>query len=46
MRDLGGSVSVAAYEFCRRPEGQVQDVMEDEHLAIAAGAGADADRRR
>src|SRR5579864_872126 len=45
MSDFGGCVPVAADEFRRRPEGQVQDVVEHKHLAVAARAGANADRR-
>src|SRR6266700_6392500 len=41
MRDFSGSIAVAAHEFCRRAEGQVQDVVKDEHLAIAPWSSAD-----
>src|SRR6266567_7192437 len=43
MRDLGSGVAISPNEFCRRAEGQVQDVVEDEYLAVAAGARADTD---
>src|SRR5438445_9217897 len=45
VRDLGGSVAEAGYELCRRSEGEVQDVVKDEHLAIAARASAYANGR-
>jgi len=36
-------VGVAADEFGRRRKGQVEQVVEDENLAVAVGTGADAD---
>ena len=35
--------AVAADEFCRRREGEIDEIVEDEDLAIAVGTGADAD---
>ena len=46
LRDQRGGVSVAAYEFCRMPEREVDQVVEDQHLSIAIWPGANADRRR
>src|SRR5438309_616817 len=46
MRNLRGGVTVATHEFGRLLEGQVQDVVEDEHLTIAVRACTDADGRR
>ena len=44
FRDQGGGVSVAAHEFRGMPERQVDQGVEDQHLAIAIRAGPDADR--
>jgi hypothetical protein len=41
--DEGACVAVAADEFGRRREGEVQQIVEDEDLPIAAGTGANAD---
>src|SRR4029077_9838995 len=43
LRSQGGGVRVAANECCWMPERQVDEVMENQHLAIAIGAGADSD---
>src|SRR6266542_286922 len=45
MRDLRSSVAVAADKLCRRAEGQIQNVVEDEYLAIASGTRADSNGR-
>ena len=37
-----GGVSVAADEFGRRRKGEIDEIVEDENLAVAIGAGADA----
>jgi hypothetical protein len=39
----GGAVGILAAEFCGRTEGEVEEIVEDEDLAVAVGAGADAD---
>src|SRR5258708_10097180 len=46
MRDQGSRVSVAANEFCRLSESQVDEVVEDQHLAVAIRTSADANGRR
>jgi len=43
-RDDFGKIRVAACEFRRVAGGQSERVVDDEHLAIAIRAGADADR--
>src|SRR5258708_15931363 len=45
VREWCGSVAVVAHEFCWWPKGQIQDVVEDQHLPVTVGAGADADGR-
>src|SRR5579871_6196589 len=44
--DHGGGVAVAAHELGGRSERQVEQVVEDEYLAVALGAGANADGGR
>src|SRR5581483_11017766 len=46
MGDESGRISIASYELCGRPERQVQNVVENEYLAIALRSSANADRRR
>ncbi len=46
FRDQRGGVSIAANEFRRMSKRQVDQVVEDQHLAIAIRPGADADGRR
>jgi hypothetical protein len=41
--DQRAGVGIAAHKLGRRREGQVQQVVEDEDLAVAIGPGADAD---
>src|SRR5712691_9770445 len=43
VADQRGRVGIAAHKFGRWAEGQVQDVVEDEYLAIALRSSADAD---
>src|SRR5438876_7526018 len=43
VADQRGRVGIAAHKFGRWAEGQVQDVVEDEHLAIALRSSSDAD---
>src|SRR5271163_1927022 len=40
-----GRVAIAANELCRLREREIQNVVEDEHLAVAVRASADADSR-
>src|ERR1022692_2315877 len=46
IRDQRGRVPIAADKFCRMPKRQVDQIVEDQHLAIAIRASADANRRR
>ena len=43
MADLRRSVAIAAHELGGRRKRQVQNIVEDEYLAVAVRAGADAD---
>ena len=45
VADHRAQIGVAANELGRRREGQSQQIVEDQHLAIAIRAGADADGR-
>ena len=38
-------IGIAAHKLRRRSEGQIHQVVEDQDLSVAIGAGADADRR-
>src|SRR6266481_7820469 len=44
--DQGSRVPVAANEFCRLSERQIDEVVENQHLAVAIWTSADADSRR
>src|SRR3981081_3995824 len=44
-RDLFGKLGVSLDELGRLARGQAEHVVEHQHLAVRAGAGADADRR-
>src|SRR6266496_2001795 len=44
MRDLRSGVSIAANELSRRAKSQIQNVMQDQHLTIAARTCADSNR--
>src|SRR5260370_13230590 len=46
LRDQGSRVSVMANKFCRLSESQVDEVVEDQHLAVAIRTSADANGRR
>src|SRR5437879_5706844 len=46
VRDLGSRISVAAHKLSRCSESQVQDIVEDEHLAVATWPGANPYGRR
>ena len=43
LADQRAGVGVAADKFCRGREGEVEEIVEDEDLAVAIGSGADAD---
>ena len=39
-------VTIAMHELCRRPESQIKNIVNHQHLAIAVRPGSDADGRR
>src|SRR5271166_5576430 len=41
--DDGGGIAIAADKLGRRREGQVDEIVEDEDLSVAVGAGPDSD---
>ena len=41
--DERGGIGIAADKFGRRREGEADQIVEDENLAVAVGSGADAD---
>src|SRR5277367_1123518 len=42
-RNFGGKIRVLPHEFRSMARGKTHEIVEDEHLAVAIGAGADAD---
>src|SRR5579872_459662 len=44
--DGTGNIAITADKLRRMPEGEIQNVVNDQNLAIALGAGADSDGRR